>query len=166
MHEKFTSRCVRETARCVQAGIALLFAGALFAGPGLSPLPPIGHPAHQVVASWYGSAHEGRKTASGKVFHRKDMTAAHRTASFGTRLLVLYKDQAVEVEVTDRGPYAKKNGHFSRDLDLSEAAARSLGMADAGVAKVSIQEIDYPAKEDALLEQLLPDQPITLASLN
>lgn len=137
--------------------IPLLFTVFLCQATGLSPLPSIGTPAKEVVASWYGKAHEGRKTASGAVFRRQLMTAAHRTAQFGTHYLVFYKDQVVEVLVNDRGPYVKRNGSYSRDLDLSEAAARCLGLAEAGAAKVRLLELPLPSKVDA--ERLRPLSP-------
>ena len=60
--------------------LPLLFTVFLCQATGLSPLPSIGTPTKEAVASWYGKAHEGRKTASGAIFRRQLMTAAHRTA--------------------------------------------------------------------------------------
>jgi rare lipoprotein A len=87
-------------------------------------------------ASWYGSPHEGRKTASGEVFRSKKYTAAHRSLPFGTKLRVTYKNKSVIVKVNDRGPFTK-----GRVIDLSKAAAESLGMKSAGVAKVCFEKI-------------------------
>ena len=86
-------------------------------------------------ASWYGPGLYGRKTASGEVLRPGTMTAAHRTLPFGTCLRVtnLENGRAVEVRVNDRGPYS---GH--RIIDLSEAAARSLGIIDRGVSRVRL----------------------------
>ena len=143
------------------------FLGAVLAcAAGLPPLPAIGAAPSQGVASWYGLAHEGRKTASGAIFKRREFTAAHRTARFGTRYLVSYKDQIVEVLVNDRGPYSKRQGRYSRDLDLSEAAARSLGLASAGIARVSLREISYPAAQTLTADQLLPLSPRIAASFD
>ena len=124
---------------------------------GLSPLPPIGAPVQEALASWYGKAHEGRKTASGAVFSSQLLTAAHRTAQFGTRFLVFYRGRVVEVLVNDRGPYARREGRFRRDLDLSEAAARCLGFAEAGAARVLFAELPLTPMVD--LAQLLPKPP-------
>ena len=121
---------------------------------GLAPLPPIGAPVQAAIASWYGKAHEGRRTASGAIFRRQLLTAAHRTARFGTRFLVLYQGRAVEVLVNDRGPFAKLGGRFARDLDLSEAAARCLGLTEAGAARVLLAEPPLVPLVD--LAQLLP----------
>jgi rare lipoprotein A (peptidoglycan hydrolase) len=151
--------------RLLRLGALLSLAFGACRAADLSPLPPIGLPTSQGVASWYGRAHEGRKTASGAVFRRQELTAAHRTAPFGTQYLVVYQDQAVAVTVIDRGPYIRRRGRYSRDLDLSEAAARSLGMTAAGVARVSYREIDYPGPEELAPERLQPQDPAALASL-
>lgn len=93
-------------------------------------------------ASWYGHPHHGRRTASGEVFDRAALTAAHPTLPFGTRLLVtnLANGRSVEVLVNDRGPFAA-----GRIIDVSEAAAERLGARQAGVFPVRIQVIGLPA---------------------
>ena len=85
------------------------------------------------LASYYGAELQGRRTASGELFDRHAFTAAHRTLRFGTCLEVvnLENGRTVRVRVNDRGPFAAK-----RVLDLSEAAAKRLGMVGAGVARV------------------------------
>ena len=85
-------------------------------------------------ASYYGASFAGRRTASGEVFEPRRYTAAHKTLPFGTVLRVTRTDThaVVYVRVTDRGPYGKKR----RILDLSTAAADSLGMLSRGVADV------------------------------
>jgi rare lipoprotein A len=95
------------------------------------------------LASWYGSAHEGRPTASGELFDSADLTAAHRTLPFGTRLLVtdLESGRAVEVRVNDRGPFVD-----GRILDLSYAAAVLLGATGRGVIPVKLQLIGAGAR--------------------
>jgi len=143
----------------VRLGLLLLSTVFLCQATGVAPLPAIGSAPKETVASWYGKAHEGRKTASGAVFRRQLMTAAHRTAQFGTHYLVFYKDQVVDVLVNDRGPYAKKDGRYARDLDLSEAAARCLGLAEAGAAKVRVVELPLLPKVDA--RRLMPRSPGT-----
>jgi len=142
--------------------MAALVFGVLHAGD-LAPLPPIGLPFLQGVASWYGQIHEGRRTASGTIFRRHELTAAHRPAPFGTRYLVVYRDRAVHVTITDRGPYVRKKGRYCRDLDLSEAAARVLGLITTGVAPVSFREIADPLAERLEPGRLLPHLPATLA---
>jgi rare lipoprotein A (peptidoglycan hydrolase) len=65
----------------------------------------------------------------------------------------------VEVLVNDRGPYIRKRGRYSRDLDLSEAAAERLGLIAAGVDKVSYKSIEYPPAKETSADQLLPLTP-------
>lgn len=91
-----------------------------------------------MIASHYG-AESGSRTANGEHFTGRDMTAAHRTLPFGTKLRVTYQDKSVVVRVNDRGP-AKWT---KRDLDLSTAAARNLGMIRAGVARVCVERVGF-----------------------
>lgn len=92
------------------------------------------------VASWYGPGFHGRRTASGKRFNTNKLTAAHRTLPFGTKVLVtnLNNDKTVEVEINDRGPAKKTH----REIDLSKAAAKQLGFASAGTAKVRVEVVE------------------------
>jgi rare lipoprotein A len=87
------------------------------------------------LASWYGKQFAGKKTASGELFDPNALTAAHRTLKFGTCVLVelLSNGKTVEVRVTDRGPFVK-----DRIIDLSEEAARQIGLIDEGVGKVRL----------------------------
>ncbi len=91
------------------------------------------------MASWYGPGFHGHRTASGKRFNTNKLTAAHRTLPFGTIVLVtnLNNDKTVEVEINDRGPAKKTH----REIDLSKAAAKKLGFASAGTAKVRVEVI-------------------------
>lgn len=87
------------------------------------------------MISYYGGKFHGRKTASGARFDKNAMTAAHRTLPFGTRLKVtnLANGKSVVVTVNDRGPFS-----HGRILDLSEAAARKIGMMDKGTVRATI----------------------------
>jgi rare lipoprotein A (peptidoglycan hydrolase) len=82
-------------------------------------------------ASYY--SYSKGKTASGSPFNRDALTAAHRSLPFGTRVRVTAttSNKSVVVRITDRGPWIR-----GRVLDLSLAAARSLGITDRGVAHV------------------------------
>lgn len=82
-----------------------------------------------VVASWYGAPYHGRRTASGEIFDKEALTYAHRTDPFGTRRRFWVAGYSVVAVCSDRGPF-----HKDRDIDLSEGAARRLGMIRAGVA--------------------------------
>ena len=90
------------------------------------------------TACWYGRRWHGRRTASGERFNRHSLTAAHRTLPFGTRVKVrnVANDCEVVVRITDRGPWYR-----DRIIDLSEAAARALGMKECGLAEVEIEVI-------------------------
>ena len=92
---------------------------------------------HQTgVASYYGRECKGRRTANGERFDPNQLTAAHRSLPFGTRVKVTNLDNGrhVVVRINDRGPYAK-----GRVLDLSRAAARKLGYVHEGTAHVRIE---------------------------
>jgi rare lipoprotein A len=87
------------------------------------------------VASYYSS---GSRTASGEQFNPNELTAAHRTLPFGTKLRVtnVATGQSVTVRVNDRGPYVP-----GRVVDVSHSAAESLGMTGRGVAKVKLDVV-------------------------
>jgi rare lipoprotein A len=89
----------------------------------------------QGKASWYGPGFHGRKTASGGRFNQNELTAAHRKLPLGTKATVinLRNGKTVEVEINDRGPYAR-----GRILDLSTAAAERLDM-DSGTTPVRVE---------------------------
>ena len=76
------------------------------------------------------------KTASGEQFNPSELTAAHRTLPFGTRLRVtnVANGQTVTVRVNDRGPFVA-----GRVVDVSHAAAEALGMIDRGITKVKLE---------------------------
>jgi len=78
------------------------------------------------VASWYGNE-SGNRTASGQRMNPNAMTAAHRTLPFGTRVRVTHGDRSVVVTINDRGPFVR-----GRVLDLSQGAARAIGIAGIG----------------------------------
>ena len=94
--------------------------------------------AHAETASCYGPE-SGPRTASGERLDSRAMTAAHRTLPFGTLVRVTYQGRSVVVRINDRGPFVQKGGHFTRDIDLSEGAARRIGLP--GVGQVTIDVI-------------------------
>ena len=87
-------------------------------------------------ASWYGPGFDGRRTASGEIFDTEEMTAAHRTLPFGTRVRVTNQRTGVStvVRINDRGPYA-----HGRVIDLSRRSAEAIGLS--GVASVSLARL-------------------------
>ena len=94
------------------------------------------------TASWYGPGFAGRMTKNEEVYDPRHYSAAHKSLPFGTIVKVtsLRNSKSVFVRINDRGPHAK-----NRIIDLSEAAARQIGMIDSGVAKVAIYECDTPS---------------------
>ena len=100
------------------------------------------------LASWYGADFHGRRTANGERYNMYAMTAAHKTLPLGTQVIVINREtgRRIRVRVNDRGPFVA-----GRIIDLSLAAARALGSAEAGVVPVT-------------LEATLPDSAFAVAS--
>lgn len=109
----------------------------LRASPDALPQPISG------LASWYADHFHGRRTASGELYSRHEMTAAHRDLPLGTLLHVSNPETGtgVVVRVNDRGPF-----HGDRVLDVSRAAASALGLVGVGVGQVDIR---LPSSEEA-----------------
>lgn len=91
-------------------------------------------------ATFYSDRFHGKKTSSGKPYHRDSLTCAHRTFPIGTLLEVTNTDNGnkVIVEVTDRGPYTR-----GKIIDLSYAAAHKLGIIRRGVGTVELKEWEF-----------------------
>jgi rare lipoprotein A len=87
-------------------------------------------------ASWYGPGFHGAMSASGEIFNAHAMTAAHRTLPFGTQVRVTNVDngRSVVVRINDRGPFT-----HNRVIDISEGAARVIGLINSGVAPVRME---------------------------
>lgn len=87
-------------------------------------------------ASYYADKFEGRKTASGAVFHQHKKTGAHRTLPFGTKVKVTNVEtgKKIKVRINDRGPFVQ-----GRIIDLSRKAAEKIDMIKAGVMQVTIR---------------------------
>lgn len=85
------------------------------------------------MASYYGYELAGSPTASGEPFIPENFTAAHKTLPLGTQLQVSYGGSSTMVTVNDRGPYVG-----DRDVDLSQAAAETIGLTGPGVAPVEV----------------------------
>ena len=87
------------------------------------------------MASWYGPKFAGRRTASGETFDPTEYTAAHRTLPFGSKVRVTNErtGKSVVVRINDRGPFAR-----SRVIDVSQAAARDLGLIGPGHGEVTL----------------------------
>jgi rare lipoprotein A len=90
------------------------------------------------MASWYGSVLQGHLTASGRRFNMYELTAAHRSLPFGSKVKVtdLRNHRSVVVTITDRGVL-----YPERVIDLSWAAAKELQMVKMGVDPVKLELI-------------------------
>jgi peptidoglycan lytic transglycosylase len=97
--------------------------------------PPVVGGVQLGVASWYGPGFHGNRTANGEIYDQYELTAAHPSLPLGTRAVVtnLSNGRAVEVRINDRGPFVD-----GRAIDLSYAAARTIGMIGPGTARVRI----------------------------
>ena len=105
--------------------------------------------AEQGPASWYGKSFHGQLAASGEIYDAEAFTAAHRTLPFGTNVRIRRVDggNSVVVRINDRVPY-----RGNRIIDVSEAAARRLGVTDPGVVTVAL-EVLAPAPAAAFAVQ-------------
>ena len=98
--------------------------------------PPITNGVQVGVASWYGPGFHGNRTANGEIYDQYELTAAHPSLPLGTRVMVtnLENGRAVQVRVNDRGPFVD-----GRAIDLSYAAARTIGMVGPGTVRVRVE---------------------------
>ena len=120
--------------------VAMGVIGAALLLPELAQAEQVGH------ASWY-ALHS--RTASGEMMNPSEMTAAHRSLPFGTKVLVenLSNGHSVVVRINDRGPF----GNSRRIIDLSRAAAEELQMVPAGVARITLRVLRFgrPRSEES-----------------
>lgn len=119
-------------------GFLLLLLVTPYAGPRLPPAPPGGEVG---IASWYGPRFHGRRTANGEVFDMHHLSAAHPTLPLGSWVEVANLDngRSIPLRVNDRGPFIA-----GRIIDVSYAAARSLGMVKKGLARVHLRPLQAP----------------------
>ena len=104
---------------------------------------------NDVTASFYAEKFHGKRTSNGEIFNMNDLTCAHKSLPFNTILKVtnLSNGKSVQVRVNDRGPFVA-----GREIDLSKAAAKKIGMINSGTAKVKIQIVKM-GKNDKLSQQ-------------
>jgi rare lipoprotein A len=95
----------------------------------------ISKPFQKGIASYYSKRSNGARTASGKILYSDSLVCAHRTLPFGTKIKVtnLKNGKSVIVKVIDRGPFGK-----GRVVDLSYAAADSIGILKSGLGSVEV----------------------------
>jgi rare lipoprotein A len=98
------------------------------------------------MADYYHHKFYGKKTASGEILQAERLTAAHRTLPFGTKLKVTNKatGHSCIVVINDRGPFTK-----GKVIDLSHAAAKRLGVLNAGTALVACRVVDDSEANEA-----------------
>ncbi|MCX7876937.1 MAG: septal ring lytic transglycosylase RlpA family protein [Melioribacteraceae bacterium] len=98
-----------------------------------------------MTASWYGPRFHGKSTANGELFDQSALTAAHKSLPFGTILQItnIRNNKSVIIRINDRGPYVE-----GRDLDLSKATAKALGILHKGVVKVKVKELKINADNE------------------
>jgi rare lipoprotein A len=98
------------------------------------------------LASWYGPPYHNHAGADGSIYNENALTVAHRTLPMGTvvRVTNLATGESILARVTDRGPFVP-----GRILDLSLAAAKSISVYRAGVARVRIEAFAKPGADPA-----------------
>ena len=104
------------------------------------------------VASYYADAFHGRKTASGQMYDKGGMTAAHKELPFGTTVRVTRLDnkKSVVVRINDRGPFIS-----GRIVELSKSAAQKIGLVRDGIAEVKLEVVtERPSTTPQPQEQL------------
>lgn len=110
----------------------------------LDPRPISPRPSHdagsttQMASHGLASFYSDTETASGEKFDSNELTAAHPTLPFGTRLRVtdVSSGRSVTVKVNDRGPFVR-----GRVVDISPSAAEALGMVDKGLTNVRLDVV-------------------------
>lgn len=125
--------------------LVLLLAARCASRPVPAPTPPARSPPAEThgsflqegVASWYGGndGFEGKPTASGEIYDSSKLTAAHRDLPLGSIVDVtgFESGRTVRVRINDRGPFVK-----GRIIDLSQEAARQIGILGPGTGRVGI----------------------------
>ena len=103
----------------------------------------IGH-TQKGIASYYHDSLHGNKTASGAIYNKRILSAAHKSLPLGTKVRVtkLKNGKSIVVVINDRGPFVK-----GRIIDLSRRAARDLGIVKSGLAKVEVEVLSVPARK-------------------
>ena len=107
----------------------------------------------QGIASWYGPAFHGRPTACGERYDMEGISAAHKTLPLGTwvRVKNLENGRSLDLRINDRGPFIS-----GRIIDLSLGAARKLGVAEPGTAKVEVFALAEPPRSTAVAQARFP----------
>ena len=101
------------------------------------------------LASFYGSAFHGKKTASGERFDNTDLVAAHPSYPLGTvaRVTNLKNNKSIKVRIIDRGPTPAKRSK-GVIIDLSKVAAKALGFIREGKARVRVDVLEWGGESE------------------
>lgn len=93
------------------------------------------------IASWYGAPYHNRRGSNGEIYDMNAMTAAHRTLPLGSivRVTSLESGKSAVVRITDRGPFIE-----GRSIDLSQAAAKQIGLVQKGTGHVRVEVLRTP----------------------
>ena len=93
------------------------------------------------IASWYGAPYHNRRGSNGEIYDMNAMTAAHRTLPLGSivRVTNLESGKSAVVRITDRGPFIE-----GRIIDLSQAAAKQIGLVKKGTGKIRVEVLKTP----------------------
>jgi rare lipoprotein A len=94
------------------------------------------------IASWYGPPYHNRRASNGEIYDMHAMTAAHRTLPLGSivRVTNIETGDSAIVRITDRGPFIE-----GRIVDLSQAAAKKVGLIQKGTGQVRLEVLETPA---------------------
>ena len=97
------------------------------------------------IASWYGPPYHHRRGSNGEIYDMHAMTAAHRTLPLGSivRVVDVQTRASAIVRITDRGPFVE-----GRIIDLSQAAAKQIGMLQKGTTQVRVELLRTPVSLD------------------
>jgi len=135
-----TVASVPQPARRLLAASALALLAACASTRYRFPAPEAPAPGtvQEGIASWYGPGYNGKKTASGERYAQDELTAAHPSWAFGTRVKVtlLSTGRSVVVRINDRFPQ-----HKGRAIDLSREAARRIGLVGPGTGRVRLEVV-------------------------
>ena len=116
--------------------------------PELIEIPPDTKPLliETGIASWYGAPYHNRRGSNGEIYDMHAMTAAHRTLPLGSIVRVTNPEtgEAAIVRITDRGPFIE-----GRVIDLSQAAAKRIGLVQKGTARVRLEVLKTPQPIEA-----------------
>jgi len=126
--------------------IGLVLLAALFATLSFSTMAAQPGQVQNGIASYYHDSLHGNKTASGQVYNKNQLSAAHKTLPLGSKVRVtdVRTGKSIVVRVNDRGPFVK-----GRIIDLSRQAAKQLGMIKKGVTRVKVEVLSVPGRRGA-----------------